>query len=100
MSAPTTTQIKKSYSHDRMKISIKFPSNASLVFSAGRSGEKLELAFSNDRKELAQQSKIVGKWLDFRNKNESNQDRFDRLEAVARTVKSGKEFIAKITSEK
>jgi len=89
------TKVKRVNGFDRMSLSAKFPSGASLKFSVGRSGERLELAFSNDSAELKIQSKIISKWLDFQ-KGETNQDRFDRLESLCRKCKSGKEFMSHI----
>ena len=89
------TKVKRVNGFDRMSLSAKFPSGASLKFSVGRSGEKLELAFSNDSAELKIQSKIVSKWLDFK-EGEKNEDRFNRLEALCKKCKSGKEFMTHI----
>ena len=44
--------VKKSIGFDNMRLSAKLPSGASLKFSIGRSGERLEMAFSNDEKYL------------------------------------------------
>jgi len=86
------TQIKKSTTHDRMSIRGKFPSGASMNFSATRNGDSLTLGFSNDINELKRQSKIVSKWCDHR-KNETNQARFDRIENAMQSCKSGAEFM-------
>jgi hypothetical protein len=86
------SKIKKSYSHDRMRIQINFFTGASLSFNVSRSGETLNVAFSNDRVELKKQSTQIEQWLKLR-KGETNQDRFDRLENVAKKAKSGKEFM-------
>lgn len=91
-----STVVVKNYSHDTMKLRAKFPSGAKLLFSVGRTGETLEVRFSNNRKELAEQAKMVQKWLQFR-KDETNQDRFDRLEMACNSARSGKEFIAFIS---
>jgi hypothetical protein len=88
-------KVKKTNGFDRMSLTAKFPSGASLKFSVGRSGDRLELAFSNDSVELKKQMKIVSKWLDFQG-DEKNQDRFDRLEALCMKCKSGAEFMANI----
>ena len=92
----TVTTVHKSIGHDRMKIEIFFPSGASLKFRIGRSGETLEIAFSNDSQTLKTQSAQVRKWLEQR-KEETNQDRFDRLEKTARQAKSGIEFMTLIS---
>ncbi len=85
-------KIKKSIGFDRMSISAKFPSGANFRFSIGRSGEKLELAFSNDPAELKEQSRIFVNWIKFR-EGEKNEDRFNRLEGLCKKCKSGKELI-------
>jgi hypothetical protein len=41
-------KINKSIGFDRMSITAKFPSGANFRYFIGRSGEKLETAFSND----------------------------------------------------
>lgn len=86
-------KIKKSIGFDRMSISAKFPSGANFKFSIGRSGERLELAFSNDSAELKEQSKIFVNWMKFRD-GEKNEDRFNRLEELCKKCRSGKELIA------
>lgn len=85
-------KIKKTIGFDRMSISAKFPSGANFRFLIGRSGEKLELAFSNDSAELKEQSKIFVNWMKFRT-GEKNEDRFNRLEELCKKCKSGKELI-------
>lgn len=86
-------KIKKTIGFDRMSISVKFPSGANFRFSIGRSGEKLEIAFSNDPKELKEQSKIFQNWMKFL-EGEKNEDRFNRLENICKKCKSGKELIS------
>lgn len=85
-------KIKKSIGFDRMSISAKFPSGANFRFFIGRSGEKLELAFSSDEKELNEQMKVFVSWIKLR-KGETNIDRFNRLEELCKKCKSGKELI-------
>lgn len=85
-------KIKKSVGFDRMSISAKFPSGANFRFFIGRSGEKLELAFSNDEKELNEQMKIFTAWMKYR-EGETNVERFNRLEELCKKCKSGKELI-------
>ena len=89
------TKVKRTNGFDRMSLTAKFPSGASLKFSVGRSGDRLELAFSNDSAELKRQMKAVSEWIDFQ-KGEKNQDRFDRLEALCKKCKSGAEFMSHI----
>jgi hypothetical protein len=86
------TKIKKSIGFDQMSISAKFPSGANFRFFIGRSGERLTLAFSNDTKELDEQSKIFAAWMKLRT-GETNMDRFNRLEELCKKCKSGKELI-------
>ena len=85
-------KIKKSIGFDRMSISAKFPSGANFRYFIGRSGEKLELAFSNDSAELKEQSKIFASWIKLRT-GETNIDVFNRLEELCKKCKSGKELI-------
>ena len=88
----TTTEIKKKINHDSMWIAAKFPSGANYKFKVDRNGERLEIAFSNNTAELAKQSRIFLKWMQFR-KGENNEQRFDRLEKLTKECKSGKELI-------
>jgi len=90
------TTIKKRYTHDRMSISVNFPSGANLKFMVGRTREKLELAFSNDIKELKKQHQTVLNWVKLK-KGETIQSQFDRIENISKQVKSGAEFILAIT---
>jgi len=93
-------KIRKNYKHDSMSISVKLPSGASLKFSVDRDGDDLELAFSNDRKELKRQAKVAEKYLDF-NGLENNLERFERFEKFlkSRDWKSGREMIAAMEDE-
>lgn len=86
------TKITKKYGFDTMSISAKFPSGASYKFTAGRSGERLMVAFSNDDAEAKVQMKVFQNFMKFR-KGEINQGRFDRLEELTKKCKSGKELI-------
>lgn len=95
---PASTKVSKRIGHDSMTISAKFPSGATLSFSINRSGEKLALAFSNDQKVLQEQTKVMSKWLE-PHKNETHQQRFDRLESVLRASASGAEVISKVSHE-
>ena len=70
-------KINKSIGFDRMSITAKFPSGANFRYFIGRSGEKLEIAFSNDSKELKEQSKIFAAWVKLR-KGKTNIDVFNR----------------------
>lgn len=89
------TKVKRTNGFDRLSLTAKFPSGASLKFSVGRSGDRLELAFSNDPSHLSRQAKIVAEWMDFR-EGETNQDRFDRLESLCKKCKTGAEFMSHI----
>jgi hypothetical protein len=85
-------KIKKTIGFDRMSITAKFPSGANFRYFISRSGERLSIAFSNDSKELKEQSKIFGEWVKHR-KGETNIDVFNRLEELCKKCKSGKELI-------
>ena len=88
-------KIKKSIGFDRMTITGKFPSGASFKYFIGRSGERIELAFSNDDKVLSEQLKTFKNFMELRPK-ETNIDRFDRLEKLCEGCKSGSELILKM----
>ena len=92
----TKTRITKKINFDSMWIKAQFPSGANFRFSVGRSGERLALAFSNDRNILKEQTKIFMKWLEFR-PNETNQQRFDRIEELCSQYKSGNHLIKSIS---
>ncbi len=92
--------IKKN-THDRMHLSVKFPTGGTLFFGVGRGGERLEVSFSNDDKELNRQTEVVKEYVKFR-KGEKNQDRFDRLENLLNAqggCKSGRSVIARMRYE-
>jgi hypothetical protein len=86
------TKIIKKYGFDVMSISAKFPSGASYKFTAGRSGERLAMAFSNNDAESKIQIRIFQEFMKFR-KGEINQGRFDRLEELTKKCQSGKMLI-------
>jgi hypothetical protein len=90
-------KVHKKMGHDVMKIEFFFPSGASLKFRIGRSGETLEVAFSNDQATLKEQTKKIQKWLDFQEGEKTNQDRFDRLEKIGKQASSGAEFMTLIS---
>ena len=89
---PVETKIKKRYGFDNMRLDANLPSGATLSYRAGRTGTKLEIAFSNDDATLKAQMKTMGAWLEWR-KGENYQMVFDRLEKVLRASKSGKEVM-------
>ncbi len=89
-------QIKKKINHDSMWIAAKFPSGAHYKFKVDRRGERLEVAFSNDTAELCKQTNVFRKWITLR-KGENNEQRFNRLEALTKECKSGKELIHLMT---
>lgn len=95
MASIAETKIKKSIKHDNMSISAHFPSGAFFKFSIGRSGEKIDIRFSNDQKELSEQAKKFLKWIDYREK-ETNIDRFARIEKACQMSRSGAEFMKAI----
>jgi hypothetical protein len=88
-------KIKKSIGHDRLSLSAKFPTGAELRFSISRLGERLMVAFSNDKKEGDMQMQSLRSWLEFRD-GETNLDRINRLAELVKGCKSGKEVIEKI----
>ncbi len=89
---PSETKIKKSIKYDNLSLSAHFPSGAFLKFSIGRSGDRLDIRFSNDEKVLKEQAKTFSKWIDYREK-ENNEQRMDRLEKACKMAKSGAEFM-------
>jgi hypothetical protein len=93
---PTPTKIKKVNRYDSMSLSAKFHSGASLKFLVNRSGERLEVAFSNDPEMAKEQTRTLAKWLEPRDK-EVNSDIFERLEKLCKECTSGKDLISKIT---
>jgi hypothetical protein len=98
MAKLTAPKISKRIGFDSMSISGKFPSGASLKFSIGRSGEKMELSFSNDINVLKAQMKTFKSWMDYR-PNETNLDRFDRLEKILQGCQSGAQVISKMEAD-
>ncbi len=92
------TKITRKENHDSMWIKAQFPSGANFKFSIGRAGERLALAFSNDRKELKKQTKIFMDWLEYR-EGENNSQRFDRVEKLCKNCKSGGQVIKAIELE-
>jgi hypothetical protein len=86
------TKISKKYGFDTMSISAKFPSGASYKFTAGRSGERLMIAFSNDDMEAKVQMRIFQNFMKFQPK-ETNEGRFNRLEELTKKCSSGKSLI-------
>jgi len=85
-------KISKKYGFDTMSISAKFPSGASYKFTAGRSGERLMMAFSNDDMESKVQMRIFQNFMKFQPK-ETNEGRFNRLEELTKKCSSGKALI-------
>ena len=89
------TTIKQIIRHDKMSLSAKLSSGASLKFSIGRSGEKLEIAFSNDPIVLKDQLVKMQEWLKFKN-GETNLERFARLRQVLETSTNSIEVMQKL----
>jgi hypothetical protein len=87
--------VKKTIGFDRMSLNAKLPSGASLKFSIGRSGEKLELAFSNDIKILKEQMIKMTNWIKTR-PTETNIQRFERLENLLNSCNTSVEVMDKI----
>lgn len=75
------TKITKKYGFDRMTITGVLQSGANVKFSVGRTGERLTAGLSNDMKVAKVQMQQLSDWVRLR-ENETNQDRFDRIEMV------------------
>jgi hypothetical protein len=88
--------VKKSIGYDRLSLSAKLPSGASLKFSINRGSERLAMAFSNDSKIAGEQLKAMSSWLKFRDEDETNIQRIERLESVLKMSNSGAEVIANL----
>lgn len=91
----TQPRIQKRFTQDNMSMKINFASGAHLRFMVGRSGEKLDVAFSSDAVILKQQSAALQKWLDYR-EGETNQHRFARLEKLVAGCSSGSDVITNL----
>jgi hypothetical protein len=94
-------KITKNYSHDNMSLSVKLPTGGSMKFSVGRSGERLEVCFSNDDNELMGQTNSVKLYMKLM-EGETNQGRFDRLESLLRAqggCKSGRTVVSRMRYE-
>jgi len=85
------TSIKKRIGFDNMSMTVKFKSGANFKYSIGRSGKKLQLAFSNDSNELKNQMEIFQLWL--KKENLTHEERFSKLETLCNKCNSGKELI-------
>lgn len=86
------TKLSKRIGHDSMSISGKMLSGALVKLTIGRNGEKLEVAFGNDEAVAKRQLAELKEWLKNR-KNETNQERFDRLEKVLLASDNSTEFM-------
>jgi hypothetical protein len=82
------TQIQKKVNHDSMWLKATLPSGGYFKFTVNRSGEKLEMAFSPDNAIAKRQSRVFMDYMKLR-KGETNQDRFNRLEELAKISYSG-----------
>jgi len=68
-------------------MTIKLPSGGSLKWIINRSGERMEIAFSNDPAVLKRQCKIVKDYTD--SLKGTHKERFDQLEELAKMCQSG-----------
>ena len=89
------TRINRRTTHDRMSISAKLPSGASLYWMVSRDSERFEIAFANDIEVLRLQRNLLQDWLKPRT-GETLADRFNRLESVLRKYNTGAEVIASL----
>ena len=82
-----------------MSLSAKFPTGGTFKYSVGRSGERLEVCFSNDDNTLCGETNSFKLWLKL---YENNGERFEALENLLKAqggCKSGKQVIARMRYE-
>lgn len=70
-----------------MVLTVKLPTGGTLKWTINRSGEKLEVAFSNDPAVLKRQCKIVQDYIN--GLKGTNKEKFDQLEELAKGCSSG-----------
>lgn len=87
------TKIKKSITHDRLAITIKFPTGGCIKFSMTHYGERVSVAGSPDPATCKQQLRAVSAFTKLR-KGENNLKRLERVESLARKCASVSEFVA------
>lgn len=86
-------KIAKRIGHDSMRIAVTFSSGGKLTYRISRASDTLVVAFSNDRTELAKQTRIVQAFVKCRG-DETFGQVIDRIELTAKQSKSGAEFVA------
>lgn len=74
--------------HDALSLAAKWQTGASLRFSITRSGERLTVAFSNDKAILAAQTKRLVAWIR-RRPGETNEARILRMRDLCEGTVSG-----------
>src|SRR5580693_8934018 len=74
---PIKTKISKRTSYDSMSVTIKYPTGGKLKYTVNRSGETLEVAFSNDPISNSLQARAVAKWIESLKGN--NTQRMDAI---------------------
>jgi hypothetical protein len=92
-------KMTKNYSHDSMSLSVKFETGGSFSYRVGRSGERLEVCFSNDDNTLMGETNSFKCWT---NLYENNGERFEALESLLKAqggCKSGKQVISRMRYE-
>ena len=92
MKVSTKAIIRKSISHDRLSIDVKFPTGASFRYYASRNGSRITVAFSNNREELLTQTEVVKRWDKFYG-SETYGQKIDRLENIMSNCTSGASVI-------
>jgi hypothetical protein len=86
---PTQTTVKVVERYDSLSLTIAYPSGAKFKYLINRSGESVELAFSNNLEELKAQIKEMKTWID--GLQGTNFERLKHVEKVLTPAKSGKE---------
>ena len=88
---PTETIVKFRETYDSLSLTIKYPSGATFKYKINRSGEDLEMAFSNNPTELKQQLSETRAWIN--TLTGTNFERIKHIEAILGKAKSGREAI-------
>ena len=92
-------KLTRNYTHDTMTLSATFPSGGSFKYKVGRPGERLEVCFSNEDKELKRQTEVFNEWIKLYPKN---GDRFAALESLLKAqggCKSGAHVVRRMEYE-
>ncbi len=91
------TKVKKSIGHDRMTISKNFETGGTFKLSMGRASERLAVAFANDHVTARKQVGTIQLWLhSFKG---TNLEKFDELERILSSSRSGEEVIEKMNDD-